>query len=272
MLFAREPSGIYETRRRVVEALARLHADDVLIDYLRNPNDVSNPVEQVGEDAAVNAIARALADSRRAEIIPLLLEWMQRRPPPGVIDALDTLGVVEAIPLLVDSLIEDECRPSAEGAIRTFGCLASGALLELAVRSPRPDEHVVTLNRGRSSALKLLAEMEPSSSELCSAVRPLIQEEVPAIVIAACRICLRGSNLADAIAATVRPIGPLGAADSFVGDEIKTNLVENFPIAEPAIRDSLLRDERASTDADLPFRTVEALRRIVGLSPPKSGS
>jgi hypothetical protein len=70
----------------------------------------------------------------------------------------------------------------------------------------------------------------------------------------------------------VRLVGLLGEADSFVGDEIETSLVENFPIAEPTIRDSLLRAERGLTDAGLTSRTVEALRRVVGLSRPKSSS
>jgi hypothetical protein len=263
MLFAREPSGIYETRRRVVEALALLHADDVLIDYLRNPNAVSDPVEQVGEDAVVNAVARALADSRRAETIPLLLEWAQRRPLSGVVDALGRLGVVEAIPFLVDALVEDECRPSAEGAIRAFGCLASGALLESAVRSPQPSEPMVLLNRGRSSALKLLAEMGPPSSELCAALRPLMQDDAPAVAFAACRICLQSADRADASAAALRLVGLLADADSFISGDIEKILAENFVISEPIIRDRLQSDQSASTGYDSTNRIVEALRRVV---------
>ncbi len=263
MLFAREPSGIYETRRRVVEALARLRADDVLIDYLRNPNAVSDPVEQVGEDAVVNAAARALADSKRAEIIPLLVEWAQRRPLPGVVDALGRLGVVEAIPFLVDALVEDECRPSAEEAIRTFGRLASGALRESAVHSFQPRQPTVSLNRGRASALKLLAEMGPPSSELCAALRQLMRDDAPAVAFAACRICLQSADQADASAAVLRLVDLLADADSFISGDIEKILAENFVISEPIIRDRLQSDQNASTGADSTNRMVEALRRVV---------
>jgi hypothetical protein len=263
MLFAREPSGIYETRRRVVEALAQLHADDVLIDYLRNPNAVSDPVEQVGEDAVINAIARALAGSRRAEVIALLLAWAQRRPLSGVIDALGRLGVIKAIPFLVSALVEDECRPSAEGAIRLFGRLAAGALFESAVRSPRPGEPVVLLNRARSSALKLLAEMGPPSSGLCAALRPLMQDCVLGVAFASCQICLQSADRAVASTAALRLIGLLAAANSFVSSDIEKTLAENFVISEPIIRDRLQSAQSASTGGDSTSRVVEALRRVV---------
>jgi hypothetical protein len=263
MLFAREPSGIYETRRRVVEALARLHAGDVLIDYLRNPNAVSDPVEQVGEDAVINAVARALADSRRAEVIALLLAWAQRRPLSGVIYALGRLGVIKAIPSLVNALVEDECRPTAERAIRLFGRLAAGALLESAVRSPRPGEPVVLLNRARSSALKLLAEMGPPSSELCAALRPLMQDGVLGVAFAACRICLQSADRADASAAARRLVDLLAEANSFFRDDIEKTLAEKFVISEPIVRDRLQSEQSASTCGDSTSREVEALRRVV---------
>ncbi len=263
LLFTREPSGIYETRRRVVEALSRLGADDVLIDYLRNPHAISDPVEQLGEDAVINAAARALTNSKRVEVTPLLLEWVRRRPLAGAVDALGRRGGVEAIPFLVEALVEDECRPSAERAIRTFGRSTRGALRELAVRSPRPGEPVVLLNRGRSSALKLLAEMGRPSLALCAALRPLMQNDAPGVAFAACRICLQSADRTDASAAALRLVDLLADADPLLSGDIETSLSENFIVSEPIIRDRLHSSHSALIGRDSANRIVEALRRVV---------
>jgi hypothetical protein len=44
LLFAREPSGLFEARCRAVEVLARLGAHDVLADFLAFHADAADPV------------------------------------------------------------------------------------------------------------------------------------------------------------------------------------------------------------------------------------
>jgi hypothetical protein len=60
LLFKREPSGIYEPRRRVASALRSLQAYDVLREFLALRREISDPVERTGEDAVINAAAREL--------------------------------------------------------------------------------------------------------------------------------------------------------------------------------------------------------------------
>ena len=48
-LFERDPSGIWQPRGWAVQALERIGAEDVLIEYLTHPLDVHTPVERFGE-------------------------------------------------------------------------------------------------------------------------------------------------------------------------------------------------------------------------------
>jgi hypothetical protein len=59
LLFERGPSGLYEPRCLAVKALGALEAYDVLIEYLNAPRAIVDPIERVGEDAVLNAAARA---------------------------------------------------------------------------------------------------------------------------------------------------------------------------------------------------------------------
>jgi len=73
LLFEREPSGLYEVRRRAVDALAALGAHDVLMDFLGTYHDVTDPIERLGEDAVINAAALALVPAKEPDVFRLLL-------------------------------------------------------------------------------------------------------------------------------------------------------------------------------------------------------
>lgn len=97
LLFEREPSGLYQPRCLAVRALAALEAYDVLVDYLNAaPREAADPVERVGEDAVINAAARALAGLHEARIFELLMSLAETRLLPGAIGALGRFGRVEA--------------------------------------------------------------------------------------------------------------------------------------------------------------------------------
>lgn len=117
MLFERDPSDLFEVRCRAAYALAALGAHKVLLEFLRLPHDASDPVERLGDDAVINAAARAVAKWREEHIFRLLLALAKRRILPGVIAALGSFSRPEAIPCLVDALAEDECRPAAEATL-----------------------------------------------------------------------------------------------------------------------------------------------------------
>jgi hypothetical protein len=113
LLFEREPSGLYETRRRVVWTLAALKAHDVLLDYLHGHADPSDPVERLGDDAIINAAAIAVAELRSEEVFQLLMRLAQHRLLAGVVQALGTFQRTEAIAIFVEALSVNgvSCRP-----------------------------------------------------------------------------------------------------------------------------------------------------------------
>jgi HEAT repeat protein len=156
LLFEREPSGLFETRCRAVQALAALNARDVLVEYLAMPHEAPDPVEQLGDDAVLNAAARAVAKYGDEQVFQLLRHLAGRRLLPGVVGGLGEFIRPEAIPYLVDALAEDECRLSAEAALKKFGRRAYGALKRVATASS-PESPSRT--RQRQSALGLLAAM-----------------------------------------------------------------------------------------------------------------
>ena len=116
LLFERDPSGLYQVRCRAVEALAGLGAHEVLIDFLSTPREIADAIERVGEDAVVNAAARALANRNEQRVFDLLLRLAHRSCLTGVIAALGSFRRVEAIPLLVKALIDDSSRLTANQA------------------------------------------------------------------------------------------------------------------------------------------------------------
>lgn len=158
LLFEREPSGLFEIRCRVVEALAALGARDELIKFLSDRHDATDPVERLGDDAVVNAVARALAKHRDERLFHLLWSLARRRPLPGVIAALGAFGRPETIPCLIDALVEDESRSAAEAALRRQGTVAREALKQ-AIGRPLPDSVSVSQLRQRHSILRLLVEL-----------------------------------------------------------------------------------------------------------------
>jgi len=134
LLFQREPSGLFETRCRVIQVLAALKAKDVLLEFLNRPNDPRDPVESLGDDAVTNAAARAVARFREEEVFAMLLRLSSWRSLPGLIAALGTFNRREAIPVLIEALSEDECRLFAEAALERLGTEAREQLSHAAVK------------------------------------------------------------------------------------------------------------------------------------------
>jgi hypothetical protein len=180
-------SGIYQPRCRAVEALAALGAHDVLIEFLNAPRDIADPVNRSGEDAVVNAAARALIGVADARIFPLLMRLAQTRLLAGVIEALGSCGRVEALPVLLRALSEDHTRKVAEAALLRLGPAAGAALAALATRPlPAAEGESASSRRTRLSAVGLLARLGAP----CAALWRLSEDADPEIAAAACRACL----------------------------------------------------------------------------------
>jgi HEAT repeat protein len=173
-----------------VKALAALKAYDTLIEFLDTPHEATDPVERVGDEVVTNAAARVLAGLREACIFELLMRLAETRPLPGVIGALGTFGRSEAIPYLIEALAEDESRPAAEAALRTFGPFARQALAVAACQSsPSLERESESRLRQRRSALELLAEIG-IQPEAWPIFRNLMRDQDPKITVLACKICL----------------------------------------------------------------------------------
>ena len=189
LLFERDPSGIFETRRRAVEALALIGAHDVLIEFLESSCDIADPVERLGEDAIVNAAARALAGASEPRVFNLLRSLAQKKILPGVVAALGAFGRAEAIPYLVAALGEDESRPAAEAALFALGALARDALMAAARQRPFPNRESESKLRQRRAALGLLARIG-ARDEMLPELRKLMRDRDPGVQLLACEIWL----------------------------------------------------------------------------------
>jgi hypothetical protein len=202
LLFEREPSGLFETRVRAVEALALVGAHDVLIEFLDSLHDADDPLERLGDDAIVNAAARALTGLGGPRIFHLLTSLAENRIRPGVIAALGAYRRVEAIPYLLAALAEDESRPSAEVALLGLGAAARDALAAAARRRPL-DEDSESRLRQRRSALALLLQIgvEPRQWRR---LREIMQDRDPKAQQLACRICLAFAPESERAEAVVR--------------------------------------------------------------------
>jgi len=163
VLFEPEPSGLFETRCRAVQALSTLNARDVLVDFLANPHWAADPVERLGDDAVINAAARALAKYRDNDTFRVLLKLSKERLLPGVVAAIGSFRRAAAIPYLVAGLAEDECRPFAEAALEKLGARARGALTKIVnATATCPDSESPSRTRQRQSALRILVKMANS--------------------------------------------------------------------------------------------------------------
>jgi hypothetical protein len=264
VLFGREPSGLYEPRRHAVAALAELGAYDVLAEYLAaylaTVDMIADPVEKTGDEAVVNAAARALAEWPDETVLPRLLALTQHAPLAGVVDALARLRCIAAIPYFVRALAEDFTRCEAEEALRSFGEDAVPALLEAAhVRIPADGLESASSLRRRRSVLALLAETGLGPEELGPGIEAFLDEEDATLAILGCRILLTSGAAGAAPAAIRRLIDLLPVADLLRRIDIEDCLVTHFEAAREHIAEAL---EQAGT---LPEETrlACALRRVL---------
>jgi hypothetical protein len=254
LLFEREPSGLYQPRCLAVRALAALDAYDVLIEFLNAPRAITDPVERVGEDAVINAAARALTGLHDVRIFELLMSLAETRLLPGVVGALGRFGRLEAIPYLVEALAEDESRPAAEAALRNFGSSARQSLLVAAIQcsSPVGRESESSLRR-RRSALQLLTEIG-IQPETWPVLRNLMQDQDAKILVLACKICLESAMESEKDGAIRRLISLLPGVDFMLSDEIQQCLALHF--------DNVKKVVVAATQAGDPAPDDDPPRRI----------
>jgi PBS lyase HEAT-like repeat len=235
LLFEREPSGLFQTRCRAVEALAALGAYAVLMDYLRMERVASDPVERVGDDAVINAAAQALASVREQHVFELLLRLAQRPELTGVIRALSAFGRLEAIPVLIHALEDDSSRQAAEVALKRLGRPVLSALVSSAkLQSPSSQHESESSLRRRRSALRLLCEIG-ISQRIWPALRSLMHDIDARVSFLSCQLCLLNARASERSHAVRRLIGLLPGSDWMLRDEIENVLITHVDIARRVI-------------------------------------
>jgi hypothetical protein len=235
-LFRRDRSGIYQPRRWAIEVLAALGAYDVLRDYLLRPHEATDPVERAGEEAVINAAARAIAKVRQEWVFQLLLNLARQRISAGVIEALGSFDRLEAVPALIAALAEDDCRAIAEACLQRLGAPAQPALLHTALeRQPSPCNESETSLRQRRSALRALTEQRfvPQDWQV---LRELVADGDSQIAVLACKLWLQSHPATEADLAICRLEELSASADWILAMQIKW-LLQDFrkePLEDPA--------------------------------------
>jgi hypothetical protein len=264
ILMTREPSGLYETRRRAVEALAQFRAFDVLEEYLETPRNISDPVELTGEEAVTNAAARALPRAQDPSVVDVLLRLTEHNPLSGVVDALGELGCVAAAPYFMRALGEDFTRPAAEAALRKLGASVRQVLLDGAIgRADRGTCEPESSRRLRRSALRLYAELAPIPREDWPSIRRLTADADPEVAVTACKLCLGGSHEPATVDVARRLVELLGEGNWMLDEEIEACLVDHFDAAGAVVEDATRAIEQ-SGELDGPrARRARVLRRTM---------
>jgi hypothetical protein len=265
MLLQREPSGLYQARRRAVQALAALGAHDVLIEFLELDCKIADPIERVGEDAVINAAALALAKGRDEHVFELLLQLANRPCLTGVIGALGSYRRADALPALINALEEDASRFMAEAALRKLGELARAALLyTVDHKLPSREQESESSARRRRSALRLLADMGVPL-KVWPFLRPLMHDNDAKIAVLACIICLKWAPVVERIEAARSLIAFLAHEDWMLREEIEAALVSHFGNARAAIT-CYLKGARPGEDDGRRQRIESILRRVMARS------
>ena len=247
VVFEREPSGLFQARCLAVRALSALGAQDVLVEFLTiSPRAVAAPVERAGEEAVINAAARALAGVRDEATFQLLLRLAAQPSLAGVLETLGEFRRPEAIPYFIAALADDLGRGAAEVALRKLDAAALPALIGAAAAAPEADpyEHASSLRR-RRSALALLLEIGVPAPAW-EPLRHLIHDPDAEIACLACEIGLAVAPLVDRPPIIDRSIELLASLDWPLGSAIEDRLVACFASARASLTRALSEDR--STD------------------------
>lgn len=226
LLFQREVSGLYQPRCRAVEALTTLDARDVLIEFLDTDRRIADPVERAGEDAVINAVARALRDVRDEAVFRRLLSIAETRRLAGAIDALGSFRRPESLPCLIAALADDLARPAAQDALRQFGRDAITALLAGATdRTEQAGAESESSRRRRRAALALVLEAGGPAAMPSQRRMDWMHDDDPEIAVLGCRVVLRYGDATERLAAIQRLIDMLKLAHWRVRHDIEDCLV-----------------------------------------------
>jgi HEAT repeat protein len=260
LLLEGRSSGIYQPRCRAIEALSALGAHDVLIEFLSSPREISDPVNRTGEDAVVNAAARALVGLDNERVFPLLTRLAEMRPLAGVVEAIGSFPRAESVPHLVRALAEDHTRAVAEEALLQLGSSVRPALVDLAAR-PQPSAEAETASsvRIRRSALRLLARIGAPPRQFAG----LIYDADPEIAAEACAALLGSDDSGERMQAVARLVDLLPQLPWFGVSDAERCLVEHFEDAREIVAARLRQESPDPLDTSPAAQRYRSLLRVV---------
>ena len=260
LLFQREPSGLFQIRCRAVEALAALRAYDVLVEFLNDHEPAADPIECLGDDAVINAVAQGLKTLHDDRVFRLLLHLAQRPALTGVIDALGAFRRVEAIPALIAALEDDASRGAAETALVKMGRAARTALIISArQRRPSPECESESSLRRRRSTLKLL-DLIGILDSAWPELRGLVWDKDPKLSFLTCCLGLPNAPEAELQYIVARLLGLWTGADWMLRDEIEQSLITHFDkLSQILVQYTSAAGQRSSRDPDVD-RLVQRVR------------
>lgn len=219
------PSKIFQPRFWAVEALRRLGAKDVLLEYLFHERGTVDPEDRFGEEAVESAAARSLAAWPDEEMFRSLLKLSERRMLNGLIDALAAYERPETIPYFERALEDDFYRATAERALQRLGQVACPALVRSAV-TPRPAsllENPSSIER-RRSALRILNEIGITRQQW-EILRELLHDPDEELVVGASRLGLPLASPEDRMTMARRLMALLASAPWHLQEDIEGLLV-----------------------------------------------
>lgn len=254
-LLCGKPASVFEPRQRAVRALVELDAKDVLLEYLRSPKYIDDPVIRLGEEAVENTAARALVHWPTEEVFYELLSLAARRPLAGILEGLAFFRRPEAIPYFISALGDDVSHRTAEDGLRALGETAWSALIE-AVRTPDPSrqKEIPSSLLRRRRALRLLAEAA-LRGEHWPLLEPLLYELDHELAAGAGRIALQIAPQSVRVKAVHRLFEALDFCDWLIKGEIENALCEHFAKVREEISYEIerrMRSPNAHLDPALP--------------------
>jgi len=238
VLVRSEPSGLFETRCRAVRALKALSGGEELASFLSTVRLAKDPVQRLGDEAVVEAAARALSEARHDDASFGLLLRLGRDLPylAGVVEALAHFERAEAVPVFVQALGDDAARPAAEAGLLRLGRLALPLLIVTATE-PWPDAENESdgSRRKRRSALGLISQIG-CPAEAWPRLRSLMEDKDARISAFGCKLGLMNGSAAERKAAAGHLAELLAGADWLLRSDIHDTLAQCGNMADHRVR------------------------------------
>jgi len=261
------PRKIFHPRFWAVEALARLGAREVLLQYLFQKREIPDCEDRFGEEAVESAAARFISGCADENVYGSLLELSERRVLVGLIDALAEFRRPETMPYFERALEDDFYRSAAEEAFLKMGASACGVLAKSAV-TPRPNFVMETRSslQRRRSALRLLNRigMPP---EHWRVLRDLIHDPDEEVTVSTSVLGIGIASKKDRIIIAHRLLELVSFGPWYLQGDVEDSLIELRAEIARAVEEEILRRMETPEAIRAADKRLQALLRIRGLFP-----